>query len=129
MRNKPTESELAQMCGASESTEMPLEDRVIHMHFFREGRDWYLTEYDSFRRTFFGLFVPDKDYRNARWGHFSLDELERGGTLTGQEVVRNLDWTPKRAFEVDRIRDACGWTQHRPCSADGGDFSYPSQPE
>lgn len=108
---------------------MPLEDRVIHMHLFCQGRDWYLAQYDSSRRIFFGLFVPGQDYANARWGHFSLDELEQRGTMTGQEVVRNLDWVPKRAFQVDRIRDACGWTAHRPCSADGGSFSYPFQPE
>lgn len=129
MRDKPTESELAKMGKTLETGDVPLEDRVIHMHFFCGGHDWYLAEYDPSHRTFFGLFVPDEDYRNARWDHFSLDELEQRGTSKGHEVVRNLDWTPKRAFEVDRIRDACGWTRHRRRCADGSDFSHPFRPE
>lgn len=111
-----------------ESGDAPLEDRLIHMHFFCGGHDWYLAEYDPSRRTFFGLFVPDEDYRNARWDHFSFDELERRGPSESDEIVRNLDWTPKRAHQVDRIRDACGWTKHRRHDPDGSDLKYPSRP-
>jgi len=102
-----------------------LEDRIVHMHFFCEGRDWYLVEYDPLRRVFFGLFVPDRDDRNAQWGHFSLEELTQRGTATGQEVVRNLDWTPKRAFQVDRIRDTCGWRRHRSGDPESGRPGHP----
>lgn len=125
MRNRPTESGLAGICRVNEGTEVPLEDRIVHMHFFCDGRDWYLVEYDPVRRVFFGLFVPDKDNLNARWGHFSLEELAQRGTPTGQEVVRNLDWIPKRAFQVDRIRDACGWTRHCPNDTESGGLGHP----
>ena len=111
MRNKPTESELAELCEIPIAKNTPLEERVVHMHFFLGNSDWYVSEYDPQRQMFFGYFIPNNDYEKAGWGQFSLEELDRLRSGRHGEVVRNLDWKPTRAMEVDRIRDAYGWTK------------------
>ncbi len=111
MRNKPTESELAELCDIPIAENTPLEERVIHMHFFLGASDRYVAAYDPQRQMFFGYVIPNNDYEKAGWGQFSLEELDRLRLDPDVEVVRNLDWKPKRAMDVDRIRDAYGWTK------------------
>jgi hypothetical protein len=112
MINRPSESELLKLAQIETDKDTPLEDRVIHMHFFLDGHDWYLSEYDPQRRQFFGYLVPNDDYHNARWDYFSFDELCRMRAKANAEVVRNTHWKPKRAIEVDRIRDAYTWRKN-----------------
>jgi len=109
MINRPTESELLKLAKIEVDKDTPLEDRVIQMHFFLDGQDWYLAEYDPKRRRFFGYFVPNDDYHNARWDHFSFDELCQMRAKANARVVRNTHWVPRRAIEVNRIRDAYTW--------------------
>lgn len=52
MINRPAESELLKLARIKTNKNTPLEDRFIHMHFFLDGHDWYLSEYDPLRRTF-----------------------------------------------------------------------------
>ena len=111
MRNKPAESELAELCEIPIAENTPLEERVIHMHFFLGNSDWYVSAYDPQRRMFSGYVIPNNDYEKAGWGQFSLEELDRLRSDPHGEVVRNLDWKPTRAMDVDRIRDAHGWTK------------------
>ena len=109
MRNKPAESELAELCEIPMAEDSPLEERVIYMHFFLGNSDWYVAGYDPQKRMFFGYFIPNNDYAKAGWGRFSLDTLDKLRLDPDLEVVRNLDWKPKKAMDVDRIRDAYGW--------------------
>ena len=51
----------------------PLEDIVIHGHFFIGSFDWYVAEFDG-KDTFWG-FVNLGDPLNAEWGPFLLSEL------------------------------------------------------
>ncbi len=111
MRNKPTESELAELCEIPVAEKTPLEERVIHMHFFLGKSDLYVSAYDPQRQMFFGYFIPNNDYETAGWGQFSLEEMDRLRLAPDLEVTRNLDWKPKRAMDVDRIRDAYGWAK------------------
>jgi hypothetical protein len=112
MINRPTESELLKLAQINIDKNTPLEDRIIHMHFFLDGRDWYVSQYDPQRRHFFGYMIPNDDYHRARWGYFSFDELDRTRTRAKIEVVRNTHWKPKRAIEVDRIRDVYTWRKN-----------------
>ena len=111
MRNKPAESELAELCEIPIAENTPLEERIIHMHFFLGNSDLYVSAYDLQRQMFFGYFIPNNDYEKAAWGQFSLEEMDRLRLAPDLEVTRNLDWRPKRAMDVDRIRDAYGWTK------------------
>ena len=112
MINRPTESELLQLAQIKIDKNTPLEERVIHMHFFLDGHDWYVSEYDPQRRHFFGYTIPNDEYHRARWYYFSFDELCRMRAKANAEVIRNTDWIPKRAIEVDRIRDAYTWRKN-----------------
>ena len=112
MLNRPTESELLKLAGIKIDKNTPLEHRVIHMHFFLDGHDWYLAEYDPQRRRFFGYWVPNQDYQRARWDFFGLDELDQMRNGTNAQLVRNPHWKPKRAIDVDRIRDAYAWRRN-----------------
>ena len=112
MRNRPNESELLELAQIEIDENTPLEDRMIHMHFFADGHDWYVSEYDPQRRHFFGYMIPYDDYHQARWGYFSFDGLDRTRTKANAEVVRNTHWTPKQAIDIDRIRDAYTWQKN-----------------
>ena len=109
MINRPTESELLELANIKIDKNTPLEDRVIYMHLFLDGHSWYVADYDLKRRRFFGYMIPNNDYPNARWDYFSFDELCQMKGRIHSEVVRNIDWKPRRAIEVDSIRDAYTW--------------------
>jgi hypothetical protein len=109
MINRPTESELLELANIKIDKEGPLEDRVIYIHLFLDGHSWYVSEYDPKRRRFFGYMIPKNDYLNARWDYFCYDELCRMQGEIHDEVVRNIDWEPKRAIKVDSIRDSYKW--------------------
>ena len=42
MWNKPTDEELARMPRLYETEGIPLEDKIIHQHYFIGGSDWYM---------------------------------------------------------------------------------------
>lgn len=111
MINRPTESELLKLAGIKSGKNRPHADRVIHMHFFLDGHSWYMSEYDPKSRRFFGYTIPNDEYHNARWDYFSFDDLCRMRTKAHGEVVRNTHWNPRRAIEVDRIRDVYAWRE------------------
>lgn len=102
MWNEPTEEELKKLPRLYATDKVPAEDKVIGMHFFLGGCDWYAVEYDSQERVFFGLVILNNDLENAEWGYFSFDELRKlkAGPF---EVDRDLYWTPCKAKEVGGI--------------------------
>ena len=109
MWNKPTEEELSKIPPfyATENIDCP--DKIIHMHFFIGSSDWYVSEFDSENQMFFGFAILNADLQNAEWGYFSLQELceiKIGGFL---EIDRDLHFTPKKAKEIEKIREARGW--------------------
>ena len=47
MWNTPTEEELGKIPRLYETENIRLKDKVIHLHFFIMGSDWYIVEYDG----------------------------------------------------------------------------------
>jgi hypothetical protein len=47
MWNTPTKEELANIPRLYETENIPLKDKIIHMHFFIGGCDWFIAEYDG----------------------------------------------------------------------------------
>ncbi len=86
----------------------PLQTKIVRMHFFTSGSDWYAVEYDADRRVFFGFVILNNDRTHAEWGYFSLDEL-RTVRLGPFPVERDLQWRPRKGSDVDRIAAASGW--------------------
>jgi len=110
MWNKPSPEDLSKLPRFYESESTPLKEKVIYMHFFLGGCDWYATEYDPEDELFFGFAILNGDLEMAEWGYFSLEELAhiKVGFL---EVDRDLYFTPKKAVEIEVIRKAQGWKE------------------
>ncbi len=67
MWNTPTEEELAKIPRLYETENIPLKDKIIHLHFFIGGCDWYIVEYDG-DDLFWGYAILNGDTENAEWG-------------------------------------------------------------
>jgi hypothetical protein len=103
MWNAPTEKQLAKLPNLHATEGVPIEEKVVHMHFFIGGCDWYVVEYDPNDRLFFGYAILNEDYENAEWGYIPLDELVEIKVPPGIEIDRDKWWKPTRAGEVEKI--------------------------
>ena len=108
MWNKPTQQELSQMPVMYSTENVPLKEKVICMHFFIGGCDWYAAEYDPKDELFFGFAILNNDLEMAEWGYFSLDELS-DIKIQFLEIDRDLHFTPTKAIDIENIRKAQGW--------------------
>jgi len=110
MWNEPTKERLSRIpkLYATEST--PAREKLIHLHFFIGGCDWYVAEYDG-EDLFFGFAILNEDYEMAEWGYVSLSELKSIKLKGWLEVDCEIEeaWQVRRAIEVDKIRTAQGW--------------------
>ncbi len=102
MWNEPTKEELEKVPRLYATEITPLEEKLIHLHFFLGGCDWYMAEYGRGDRLFFGYAILNSDFRNSEWGYISLDELIeiKVGPF---EMDRDLHWRMRPAKEVDKI--------------------------
>ena len=110
MWNKPTSDELSKVPRLYSAEHIPLKEKVIYMHFFIGGSDWYASEYDPEEGLFFGFAILNNDLEMAEWGYFSLEELS-DIKIKFLEVDRDLYFKPVKAFEIERIREAQGWNE------------------
>ena len=108
MWNVPTEEELSKLPAFYSTEQTPLKEKVVHMHFFLGGCDWYACEYNPEEKNFFGFVILNADYESAEWGYFNLEEL-MSIKIKFLEVDRDLHFTPRKAIEVKEIRKAQSW--------------------
>lgn len=108
MWNKPTEIQLRKLPEFYATEGVSLKEKVIRMHFFIGGCDWYAAEYDPEDKIFFGFAILNNDYEMAEWGYFSLKELSEI-KVKYLEVDRDLHFTPAKAKDIEKIRIAEGW--------------------
>lgn len=108
MWNEPSLDELARLPELYSTEGTPARDKIIHEHFFLGGSDWYVAEYGSADRLFFGYAILNSDFDNAEWGYIGFDELRGVRTRLGIEVDRDLHWKPCRAVSVKNIRESGG---------------------
>ena len=97
MYNEPTAKQLEKIPGHYETEDVTTDEKIIHMHFFIGGCDWYITEYDPVDKLFFG-FANLNDDQNAEWGYISFAEL-KSIRIHGLEIDCETDWTLKKASE------------------------------
>ena len=102
MWNTPDKDQLQHMPGIYETEGTPLADKIIRLHFFLGGSDWYIVEYDG-DEMFWGFVILNGDYEMAEWGYISYTELReiKAGAI---EVDCDLYWSPCKALEVEKIR-------------------------
>ena len=101
MWNEPSDDELYRMPRLYETEGTPLEDKIIHQHYFIGSSDWYMAEYDPADRQFFGYVILNNDHEMAEWGYSSLDELV-DLNVCGIEVDRDLHWKPTRFEDINK---------------------------
>ncbi len=101
MWNIPSQSRLDQIPRLYGTEHIPLQDKLIYLHFFIGGSDWFVAEYDG-DDTFFGYVILNGDYQCAEWGYFSFSELKEVKVNGWCEVDCELDeiWEVKEFSEV-----------------------------
>ena len=108
MWNEPTKEDLAKLPKLYETEEISIKDKIVHMHFFLAGCDWYACEWDG-TDQFFGYVILNNDFEMAEWGYFSLTELKSIRVHGVFEVDRDLQWRVRKARHVDKICKGMGW--------------------
>lgn len=105
MWNEPDKNRLSNIPRLYETEHVPLEDKLIHLHFFMGGCDWYIAEYD--RHDLMWGFVILNDLLNAEWGYISFSEL-KSVKVGFMEIDCELAsyWRIRPACEVEKIRQA-----------------------
>lgn len=101
MWNKPTQKQLSKIPALNETEHIDQKDKIIHMHLFIAGCDWYIAEFDG-EDIFFGFAILNCDYENAEWGYSSLSELAEIN-IKGLQVDRDKHWGPTKVSEIDMI--------------------------
>jgi hypothetical protein len=105
MWNIPSKERLARIPRLYETEHIPLKDKLIHLHFFIGGCDWYIAEYNGCD-LFWGYAILNNDHQCAEWGYISFEEL-KAINIGGQEIDCELEiyWKVRKASEIERIRN------------------------
>jgi len=111
MWNVPTKERLSKIPKLYETENVPLKDKLIHLHFFIGGSDWFVCEYDGDDELFFGFAILNNDYQMAEWGYVSFSELKSIKVDGWLEIDCEFEdiWQVKKAVEIEKIRIAQGW--------------------
>jgi hypothetical protein len=102
MWNEPTPNELSSIPRLYETEGISLKDKLIHLHFFIGGCDWFISEYDG-EDLFWGYAILNNDYEMAEWGYNSFEELKKIRIPPGIEIDCEIITPPRKASQIDRI--------------------------
>ena len=104
MWNEPSQERLSRIPRLYETEQTPIKDKLIHLHFFIGGCDWYIAEFDG-DDLFFGFAILNNDTDNSEWGYVSFAEL-KSLSIRGIEIDCELEefWSPKPASQIPRIK-------------------------
>ena len=110
MWNIPNKIRLAEIPKLYETENTTLKDKLIHLHFFIAGCDWYIAEYDG-EDLFWGFAILNNDYEMAEWGYISFSEMKALKLNSWLEVDCEIEeaWEVRKASEIEQIRKAQGW--------------------
>ena len=104
MWNEPSKERLDSIPRLYETETTTLANKIIHLHFFIGGCDWYVAEYDG-EDLFFGYAILNGDTDNAEWGYISFSEL-KSISIRSLEIDCELEeyWEPKPASQIPAIK-------------------------
>ena len=110
MWNTPSKERLEKIPKLYDTEEIPLPDKMIHLHFFIGGCDWFIAEYDG-KDLFWGFAILNNDLQNAEWGYISFTELKEIKINGWLEIDCETEdfWRIRKASEIETIRRAEGW--------------------
>ncbi len=103
MWNIPSKNRLDQIPRLYETEATDTKDKVIYLHFFIFGCDWYISEYDG-EDLFYGYAILNNDLQNAEWGYISFQEL-KSICINSIEVDCELEafWDIRPAKDIRQI--------------------------
>ena len=116
MFNEPASAQLASIPRLYQTEDIPLKQKLIHLHFFIGGTDFFICEYNG-TDTFWGFVILNGDYEMAEFGYINFDELESIRVNGWQEIDCDLYWKTRPANQVDKICIAQGWKSYVPASS------------
>ena len=110
MWNVPTKQRLSTIPKLYETEDIPLKEKLIHLHFFIGGCDWFISEFDG-EDLFWGFAILNDDLAMAEWGYTSFSELKaiRVHGYIEIDCEAEIVWPIRKASEIDRICEAQGW--------------------
>jgi len=81
-----------------ETEKIKTEDKIVYLHYFKGGSDFYIVERDKevIQHHAFGYSILNQDYEMAEWGYISIVELIQNN------VELDFYWTPKKFSEVKK---------------------------
>ena len=114
MWNEPSKERLAKIPRLYETEHIRTQDKLIHLHCFIGGCDWYIAEFDG-EDLFWGFAILNEDYEMAEWGYVSFSEI-KSISVNGIEIDCEVEhaWRVRRAAEIAKIRIANGWARETP---------------
>lgn len=98
MWNVPSKKRLDKIPNNTE--DVSLLDKLVYLHFFHGGSDWYVTEYNPQTQIFFGYVILNGDKEMAEFGYFSFQEL-KDISVSGIEI----DCEHEKYFPIQKVRD------------------------
>ena len=113
MWNIPSKERLAKVPKLYETENIPLENKIIHLHFFIGGCEWYIAEYDG-RDLLWGFAILNGDLQNAEWGYMSFSELREIKIKGWLEIDCETEelWQIKPASSIEKIRRCHDWEEN-----------------
>ena len=114
MLNEPSAADPRRMPGLYDTSRASLEEITIYEHFSSPGGDWYFAEHDPSRQIFYGYQILRDEIENARWVYVTLAELRARSNSRDLQLLRDPNWTPRKASEVARIVEV--YRRHRRAS-------------
>lgn len=73
MWNVPNKKRLAKIPAIQSGVDIL--DKIVYLHFFVAGCDWFIVEYDG-EDTFFGYAILNADLQNAEFGNIPFSQLK-----------------------------------------------------
>jgi len=100
----PTKKQLDEVPRLYETEDIPIEDKLVFLHFFIFGSDWYIVEYDG-KDMFFGYAILNGDMDCAEWGYISFQEL-KDININGIEIDCEAEslWKIRPVSQIKKIR-------------------------
>ena len=113
MWNEPSQERLNKIPRLYQTENISLKQKMIYLHFFIGGSDWYIAEYDG-EDLFWGYAILNNDYQMAEWGYISFRELKEI-IIDGLEIdcVPEEFWNYPRVCQIDKICKGMGWPNQR----------------
>ena len=111
MWNEPAKEQLAKIPRLYETEGVPLREKLVWLHFFIGGCDWYVAEYDEEENLFWGYAILNGDLEMAEWGYIGFEELKRIKIPPGFEIDCETCWQVKKAIQIEKIRIGNHWAQ------------------